>query len=71
MRIETWADWLGLWHASVPLSGSRHRDALAARRAIIAELEERYAPNFDASSVKVTREHVTNHGTAIYVEVSR
>lgn len=65
----TWADGFGVWHASVPMSGSRRRDAMAARKAIMAELEERYAPNYDPSTLHVTREHVTNHGTVIYREV--
>ena len=68
-RIETWVDWLGVWRASVPLSGSSHRDAMRARAAIKAELSERYAPNYDPSTLHVTRERVTNHGTVIYREV--
>lgn len=70
-KVTTWADGFGRWHASVPLSDSRQRDAMTARRAILAELEERYAPNFDPRNFSVTREHVTNHGTAIYVETYR
>lgn len=61
MKITTWADGYGVWHASVPLSGSRHKDALAARRAILAELRER--GHIDPSAIRVTRERVTNHGT--------
>ena len=68
MKVTTWADGFGRWHASVPLSGSRHRDAMTARKAIVAELEERHAPNFDPTTVHVTRERVTNHGTIIYQE---
>ena len=71
MNLKVWADGLGVWHASVPLSGNRHKDALAARRLIIEALEERYAPNFNASSVSVTRERITGHGTAVYRETSR
>ena len=68
MRVETWADGFGRWHASVPLSSSRHADALVARRAIQAELVERYAPNYDPTTLHVTRVSVTNHGTAHYAE---
>lgn len=68
MKVTTWADGFGRWHASVPLSRSRHRDAMTARKAIVAELEERLAPNFDPTTVHVTRERVTNHGTVIYQE---
>ena len=70
-RSEAWADAFGVWHASVPLSGSRAKDAHAARKLIQAALEERYAPNYDSRTLHVTRERVTNHGTVIYVEVSR
>lgn len=68
-NVTTWADGYGLWHASVPLSGSRTRDAHVARRLIRTELEERYAPSYDRHTLHVRREHVTNHGTAIYREV--
>ena len=65
--VTTWADWLGIWHASVPLSGSRHRDAMTARKAIRDELTARgVSPEY---ALKVTRERVTNHGTAHYREV--
>ena len=67
-NVTTWADGYGRWWASVPLSGSRHRDAPRARRAIVAELEARGGPCFDASAVRVERAHVTNHGTAKYRE---
>lgn len=67
-KVTTWADGFGIWHASVPLSGSRHKDALTARRAIIAELEQREAP-YRAVRLQVTRERVTNHGTVVYQEV--
>lgn len=66
---KVWADGYGKWHASVPISGSPQRDAHAARKLIRAELEERYAPNYDPSTLHVTRERVTNHGTVIYGEV--
>ena len=69
MNPKVWADGFGVWHASVPLSGSRHKDALAARRKIVGALEERYAPNFDPRRVHVTRERITGHGTVIYKEV--
>lgn len=67
---NVWADGFGVWHASVPLTGSPHADALHARRLIIAELVQREGPNFDPSRVHVTREAVTNHGTVKYKEVS-
>ena len=66
-KVSTWADWLGIWHASVPLSGSQHKDAMAARKAIRDELDARDVS--PAYALKVTRERVTNHGTAIYREV--
>ena len=66
-KVTTWADGLGIWHASVPLSGSRHKDALAARKAIRAELTARgVSPDY---ALKVTPERVTFHGTAHYREV--
>jgi hypothetical protein len=63
----TWADGFGRWHASVPLTDSPLRDALAARRAILAELQAR-APIGANIVIHVTRERVTNHGTVIYGE---
>lgn len=69
MAVQTWADGFGRWHASVPLTNSRQRDAMAARKAIDAELEERLAPHYDPRALHVTRERVTEHGTAIYGEV--
>lgn len=66
-KITTWADGLGIWHASVPLSGSRHKDAMTAREAIRVELTDRGVS--PAYILKVTRERVTNHGTAHYREV--
>lgn len=71
-NVTTWADGFGRWHASVPISGSPQRDAMAARKAILAELKLRYdAWNrpFDPSTLRVTRERITNHGTVIYQEV--
>lgn len=65
---KVWADGFGVWHASVPITGSRQRDALAARRLIVEALSERYAPNYDPRTTHVTRERVTNHGTVIYQE---
>lgn len=63
----TWADGFGRWHASVPIT-TPTQQALAARRAIKAELDARgdRHPDFP---LRVTREHVTNHGTVIYGEV--
>jgi len=69
LTTQTWADGFGVWHASVPISGSPMRDALTARKAILAELEARER-HLDPSRVHVTREHVTNHGTVHYVEKS-
>ena len=66
---KVWADGFGVWHASVPLSGSRQRDAALARKMIRAELAERYAPNFDLRVVGVTRVTVGMLGTAVYREV--
>lgn len=68
MNPAVWADNFGIWHASVPLSGSSQKDALAARKLIRAELTERYAPNYDPSTLHVTLERITGHGTAIYKE---
>ena len=66
-KITTWADGFGIWHASVPLSGSRHKDAMTARKAIRDELDARdVSPTY---ALRVTREHITNHGTAHYREV--
>lgn len=67
-NVTTWADGYGVWHASVPLTDSPMRNALAARKAIHTELEARYAPQYDPSTLHVSRERVTNHGTVIYVE---
>lgn len=72
LRITTWADGFGVWHASVPISDSRQRDAMTARKAIHAELKLRYEAwnrPYDPSTLHVTRERVTNHGTVIYKEV--
>lgn len=63
-----WADGFGRWHASVPLSGSRARDAQLARRKIIDEIAYREGRARNRIKVSVTRERVTNHGTAIYGE---
>lgn len=68
-NTKVWADGFGVWHASVPLSGSRQRDANLARKMIRDELAERHSPNFDPQVVGVTRVSVTNHGTAVYREV--
>lgn len=71
-KVTTWADGFGMWHASVPISGSRHKDAMTARAAIVAEVKFRYDAwnrTLDPSAVRVTRERVTNHGTVIYKEV--
>lgn len=68
----TWADGYGIWHASVPITGSRHADAMAARKAIMAEILARSPRGTESCDVRlsVTREHVTNHGTVVYKERS-
>lgn len=66
--VQTWADGFGIWHASVPLSDSRMRDALTARKAILEEIVSREAP-YRSVRLKVTRERVTGHGTVVYREV--
>lgn len=65
--VTTWADGYGRWHASVPLSTNPRGDAMRARRAIRAEMEARdeIGPGY---RVRVARERVTPHGTAIYRE---
>lgn len=69
-EITTWADGFGIWHASVPLTDNPEADADTARQAIIAELTPREGPGFAPARVQVTREMVTNHGTAKYREVT-
>ena len=71
MQITTWADGFGVWHASVPLTGSPQHDASVARRALREELALREGRNYDPRRIGVTRERVTNHGTAVYREVIR
>lgn len=68
-RATVWADGFGVWHASVPLSGSRQRDAATARKLILAELEAR--GNGSPISFRITRDHVTTRGTAVYKEVTK
>lgn len=70
LRSTTWADGFGRWHAAVPFTGSRARDAAAARRLIMAELVERAPRNAPAPVFRITRERVTNHGTVVYGEQS-
>lgn len=65
---KVWADGFGVWHASVPITDSPRRDAMAARKLIKAELEARYAPNYDPRTLHVVKERVTSHGTVIYRE---
>jgi hypothetical protein len=66
--IVTWADGEGIWYASVPLSTNPRGDAMRARRAIRAEMVERGEIG-KGYRVRVARERVTPHGTAIYREV--
>lgn len=63
---KTWADGVGRWHASVPIS-TPARQAAEARRLIGAELDAR-GDRGPGWPLRVTREHVTNHGTVIYGE---
>lgn len=65
-RTETWADGLGLWRASVPISNEA-AERKAARAAIRAELILRSAMS-RGFRLRLRREHVTNHGTVHYVE---
>lgn len=66
-NVITWADGYGTWHASVPLTDSPMLDAQSASKAIKEELVAR---GMDSTlTVLVTRERVTNHGTAVYGEV--
>lgn len=67
--MTVWHNWLGIWHASVPLTGSRHRDARLARQLISAALAEKYdLASDDVRSVHVTRAWITDHGTVVYRE---
>jgi hypothetical protein len=66
--ITTWADGLGVWHASVPLDTDSER---RAREAILDELRIRSHDSrmtFAYKHMTVTRERITNHGTVVYVE---
>jgi hypothetical protein len=60
-----WADGFGTWHATVPLSDPR-TEARQARALIRAEVAERQGAR--PGRIAVTRERVTGHGTAVYVE---
>lgn len=64
---KVWTDHLGVWRASVPLSGNRNRDAHAARHLIRTARQE--AGLSHPRPITVVRERVTNHGTATYREV--
>lgn len=66
-RVEVWGDGYGRWHASVLFSGRATEDAAVARRAIRAALKERDAIG-TGYRLRVSREDVTTHGTAVYVE---
>lgn len=65
-NVTTWADGYGNWHASVPLSDPT-TETRQARAAIRAELRARDAIG-NGYRLKIRRECVTNHGTAIYRE---
>lgn len=66
--IATWTDGRGVWHARVPMTGSRYQDALTAQRAIADELAQREGPRFDPSRVLVSHVH-TGEDTIVYREV--
>jgi len=66
--VTTWADGLGIWHASVPMTDRPRADERRARDAIRSELVARESPRWDPRVVEVALERVTAHGTAIYVE---
>lgn len=66
-NANVWADSFGRWHASVPISDSRNRDAHTARKAIRDALDERGERHPDYP-IRLVRENVTNHGTVIYGE---
>lgn len=63
--ITTWADGYGTWHASVPLDTDSER---RAREAILDQIRVRGDATFAAEHMIVTRERITNHGTAVYRE---
>jgi len=68
-EISTWADGFGVWHARVPVTDSRYRDALTAQAAIAEELAQREGPNFDRGMVLV--EHVSgDSATTVYREIT-
>ena len=66
MIAQTWADGLGVWHASVPLGNGD--EANIAKLAIIAELAVRGDATFAREHMHVEVERVTNHGTVIFKE---
>lgn len=64
---NVWIDFVGRWHASVPISASRNQDAHVARKLIRdAQIEMGVANN---RPIRITRERITDHGTVIYGEV--
>ena len=80
-NVQTWADGYGLWHASVPLDNgvSDYQRWRTAREAIVRAITEREQKTWETleearkrisatTSVSMTPERVTNHGTVIYRE---
>jgi hypothetical protein len=68
-EIRTWADGFGVWHARVPVTDSRYRDALTAQAAIADELAQREGPQFDRAMVLVERVS-GGETTVVYREVT-
>jgi len=74
MTVHVWHDWLGVWYASVTLTGNLIKDARTAREAIHEELTSQApARAWDTHKlvVNVRRERVTNHGTVVYRAIRR
>lgn len=66
-NTNVWADNLGIWHVTVPLTGNRRGDAITARTLIREALAEREGPRFDPNRVHVVCERV-NKRTVQYRE---
>jgi hypothetical protein len=66
MKVTTWTDGLGVWHASVPLGNGD--EANIAKASILAQLAERGDAKFAAEHMHVEAERVTNHGTVLFRE---
>jgi hypothetical protein len=61
-KTEVWLDFIGLAHASVPLTSNAVYDATIARKAVL----DAYGP---LAASRLRFERVTLHGTAIYSEM--